>query len=276
MKLEDVINERYLDSKSLNSSFAAALPFAHIVMENFLRTDLAKAVADEFPDARTLKKNSLETNRSSKGMGVLSPTAVHLTAYMQSDLMLDWLGDLTGISEPLISDPYLVGGGYHESRKGDVLKVHADFNKHPSLDLDRRINFLIYLNENWEDDWGGAIQLFDRSIKPVQTVSPRLNTAVIFATTSHTYHGFPDPIDCPENRSRRSLAYYYFSNGRPKQELSLGGHSTLWKEREGEKFENNTSLSASEKFKNNITLESLARDCTPPILLKGVKRLLGK
>ena len=44
--------------------------------------------------------------------------------------MLKWLNDLTGIHEPLISDPYLRGAGYHELKNGGVLQMHVDFNKH--------------------------------------------------------------------------------------------------------------------------------------------------
>ncbi len=55
------------------------------------------------------------------------------------------------VSILLISDPYLSGGGYHEIKNGGVLKVHADFNRHPSLDLDRRVNLLLYLNKNWKE-----------------------------------------------------------------------------------------------------------------------------
>jgi hypothetical protein len=112
---------------------------------------------------------------------------------------------------------------------------------------------------------GGALQLFnDNMDKAVQTVLPRFNTAVIFTTTSFTYHGHPDPLSCPEERSRRSLAYYYFSTGRPDVEVSTEKHSTLFKERK------------YEKFGSNYTFKSFIRDITPPIMIKTTKRLLGK
>jgi hypothetical protein len=202
--------------------------------------------------------------KAGTGMGVLSRQAIHLNSYLQSDLFMYWLNQLTGIIEPLIADPYLSGGGYHEIKRGGFLKVHADFNKHPKLDLDRRLNLLIYLNEDWKEEWGGALQLFnDNMDKAVQEVLPIFNTAVIFTTTSFTYHGHPDPLNCPETRSRRSLAYYYFSIGRPASEVSKEVHDTLFKERKGETFE------------SDYTFKSFAKDITPPIMIKAVKRLLG-
>ena len=274
MKLEDFMNDQYLDAMSYHRSFTSALPFSHIVLKNFLKIDLLRAVADEFPHRDALqKRSSVEIERASTGMRTLTPSAIFLNTYLQSEIMLDWLSALTGIEETLISDPYLVGGGYHESRRGDLLKVHADFNKHPQLNLDRRLNLLIYLNDPWDDNWGGALQLFDQTISPRQTILPRFNTAVIFATTSHSYHGFPDPIQCPEDSSRKSLAYYYYTNGRPGAELSLGEHGTLWKERNGEKFKKNTPLSASEKFNRRNTLVAVARDFMPPALYRLLKKI---
>lgn len=276
MNLKDVINQEYLDPIKLKSVYQSALPFPHIVMPNFINKNLLNGIVDEFPDKNLISKRSeIEIKRSSKGMKSLMPHAAYLTNYLHSEMMLEWLNCLTEIKQPLISDPYLVGGGYHESQRGDLLKVHADFNKHPQLGLDRRLNLLIYLNKNWQSEWGGSLGLYDRDIRLSQTILPEFNTAVIFATTSYTYHGFPDSIQCPENQSRRSLAYYYYSNGRSDYEQSCGVHSTLWKERAGEKFTINTPLSASEKYLNNISLRSVVKDCVPPILLKGINKLLG-
>ena len=40
---------------------------------------------------------------------------------------------------------------------------------------------------------------------------PILNNAVIFRTDCESNHGFPDPIKCPNNVSRKSLALYYYT-----------------------------------------------------------------
>lgn len=274
MKLSDVINEKWLDANELKSVYQSATPFPHIVMHNFIKRDILHAVSDEFPDLLKLKdkvvhyQNKKEIKFAGKGMQVLSPSALHLNSYLQSDLMMNWLNELTGIEETLISDPYLSGGGYHEIKTGGLLKVHADFNKHPKLDLDRRLNMLIYLNEDWEDEWGGALQLFDKSMETaVQTVLPRFNTVVIFTTTSFTsftYHGHPDALNCPESRSRRSLAYYYFSIGRPKSEVLNEKHGTIFKERKGE------------KFGTFLNLKGIVKDLAPPIVVRAAKRMLGK
>jgi len=79
--------------------------------------------------------------------------------------------------------------------------------------------------------------MFDENMNgPLKRIYPHFNTCVIFNTTSSTFHGHPDPLMCPENRSRKSLALYYFSSGRPSYESNTS-HGTLFKEREYEKFD---------------------------------------
>ena len=45
-------------------------------------------------------------------------------------------------------DPGFEGGGFHEISTGGRLGIHADFRIHEKLHLQRRLNLLIYLNEN--------------------------------------------------------------------------------------------------------------------------------
>lgn len=270
MKLEEVINNKWLNSKSFQKKYLTAEPFPHIVMHDFIKTDILKQVLEEFPDLEKETdlvykfNNDKQVKFASKGMKNLSPRAIFLNSYLQSDLMLEWLNDLSGIDETLIADPYLIGAGYHEIKRGGMLKVHADYNKHPKINLDRRLNMLIYLNENWEDKWGGALELYDENINSIKSIYPHFNTAVIFSTTSFTYHGHPDPLNCPKHRSRRSLAYYYFSTGRPKNELSKQEHQTLWQNRN---FEKTTS---------SYGAKTILREIMPPFIWKIMKKLLAK
>ena len=45
--------------------------------------------------------------------------------------------------------------------------------------------------------------------------------------------GYPEPIKCPNEKSRKSIALYYYSNGRPKKELMGNMPNTKWKSRSG-------------------------------------------
>ena len=117
---------------------------------------------------------------------------------------------------------------------GGFLKVHADFNRHGGLGLDRRLNVLFYLNRDWDDGWGGQLELWDMTMAScVQKISPIFNRLVVFATTDHSYHGLPDPLQCPPGVIRRSLAINYYTNGRPEHERSRA-HSSLYQRRPGQ------------------------------------------
>jgi hypothetical protein len=58
---------------------------------------------------------------------------------------------------------------------------------------------------------------------------------VVFATTDFSYHGHPSPLNCPEDRTRRSVAMYYYTAGRPASEVGPD-HTTLFQLGPGERF----------------------------------------
>ena len=80
-------------------------------------------------------------------------------------------------------------------------------------DWHRRINVLIYLNEKWDDNWGGQLELWDKKMKNcVIKISPIFNRCVIFNTDYNSFHGHPEPMTCPKNIYRKSIALYYYLN----------------------------------------------------------------
>ena len=266
----NLINTNYSDPEKLNVSYTTNKPFPHIVLDNFIDEGLLKGILDEFPDLSEVKsrrefKTSRETKFISNSSADLSPKAFELISYLNSDIFLTYLQKLTGIKEILISDPYLSGGGYHELKNGGMLKVHADFNKHPSINLDRRINLLLYLNPGWKKEWGGNLELYYENDlnSPCVSVTPEFNRCVIFSTTSFAYHGNPEPIKCPSGISRKSIALYYFSIGRPESEVNTQ-HGTLFIGTRGERIN---------RWPN---FKTLVIDLLPPILFRSIKKLLRK
>lgn len=266
MKIEDFIAPEWLDPTLLRHKYTDAAPFEHLKLTNFIRSEVLEAVEREFPDLSKVGgdaiqySNGREVKYASKGMSPLSPSAFKLVSFLNSDIFLEYLQILTGINETLISDPYLAGGGYHEIKPGGFLKIHADFNKHPTIDLDRRLNLILYLNKDWDPKWGGGLELYDQDMsEPKVTVVPDFNTAILFSTRSDTFHGHPDALTCPDERSRRSLALYYFSAGRPEHEINET-HTTIFKEREGD------------NFAKSLVIRNFIREITPPIVAKSIKK----
>ena len=224
---------------SLRDEYATAEPFPHVVINDFLPPEVLEPILAEFPEPGQTDWQTFDTSREVKlalaNTELMGPATRHLLAEFNSGVFVDFLERLTGI-EGLIPDPYYAGGGLHQIRTGGYLKVHADFNRHARLNLDRRLNGLLYLNKGWQEDWGGHLQLWNKDMSEcVHRVLPVFNRFVVFSTTDDANHGHPDPLTCPADRARRSMALYYYSNGRPSPEASED-HTTLFKHRPGEQW----------------------------------------
>jgi 2OG-Fe(II) oxygenase superfamily len=217
--------------------YVKAEPFPHIVIDDFLPRDVAERLVGEYP-----RPGSIEWIRFHDASGLKLATRNEIQmpeftrtilAQLNSATFLQWLETLTSING-LVPDPYLEGGGLHQIERGGFLKIHADFNLHPRLRLDRRLNLLLYLNPDWKEDYGGHLELWNRTMtKCERKILPAFNRCVIFSTTDWAYHGHPEPLLCPEEMTRKSLALYYYSNGRPAEERSAE-HTTLYQYRPGE------------------------------------------
>ena len=148
--------------------------------------------------------------------------------------------------------PYLEGGGLHKIPRGGKLGVHVDFNEHQSMDVYRRINVLVYLNKDWLEEWGGHFELWDEKKRGCITkVLPIFNRMAVFTTTATSFHGHPEPLNCPEDRCRMSLAlYYYTANDRGDQQKQT--HSTQFLTESGKREELGINNSIIHRIKGKI------------------------
>ena len=250
-------------SKEYSNVFQSNKPFPFINFKNFFNEQYLNLILDNFPDlANTKKTHEFDTPRDKKkfvtNLGFSFPEKIsNLINFLNSYEFLNFLQTLTGIKETLIPDPYFHGGGLHEIKRGGFLKIHSDFNYHPSLKLDRRLNLLIYLNKNWKSEYGGDLELWNKDMsKCEQKISPVFNSMVVFKTDDYSYHGHPDPIACPENVTRKSIALYYYSNGRPIEERNskLTFHSTIYRNRKNSEENIETKMPEFKKLFGKIYL----------------------
>jgi hypothetical protein len=197
-------------------AYRSAEPFPHAVIEGFLdRETLARAVR-EFPDPASADwKQYRHVNSKKLGLTkreLFPPTIRAVIDELNSQPFVDFLERLTGIKGLLI-DETLQGGGMHQSEPGGFLNVHADFTVHPEhLNWRRRLNVLVYLNENWRDEYAGHLELWDPEMRQcVRKVAPVFNRCVVFNTDEKSFHGHPEPLQCPPGMTRKSLALYYYT-----------------------------------------------------------------
>jgi hypothetical protein len=200
----------------LRRQFRANQPYPHVHLQEFLDPDVARAMANEFPgmatDAWTRYKHQNENKLGLAKRSQFPPLLGEVVDELNSQEFVEWLSELTGISG-LVSDEMLEGGGLHQSGTGGFLNVHTDFsNHHYHKHWRRQINLILYLNPNWQEEWGGALELWDCQMQHcVAKVPPLFNEALIFRTDEISYHGFPEPLRCPPLESRKSLALYYYT-----------------------------------------------------------------
>jgi hypothetical protein len=228
----------------MRREFQEAMPFPHIILDSFLDT---AALTEAERELRTMPRSKWFTHHDPKfftgdigevqkrkfGLqdpSVLPPRVRDVMTFFSSPEMCRFFEELTGIAD-LQSDPEFVGGGVHNTEPGGKLSIHADFNLHPTTGKHRRVNALLYLNNNWKEDFAGALELWDRDVERcVRTVAPIFNRLVVFRITDDAFHGNPEPWNGPPGYNRLSFAFYYYTDDRPNEEKSPF-HWATWKSR---------------------------------------------
>lgn len=196
-------------------------PFHHIVIDNFLKPDVAKAIASEFPSYDSEKwyqyNSPLEKKKTIREWGMFPSNTYKLFSELCGNRFVDFIKELTKC-EYLLPDYGLHGAGWHIHKTGDHLNIHLDYSIHPFLKLQRKYNLIVYMNEDWEEDWGGDLEFWTHNVlsnKPrdkVVKIKPLFNRAVLFDTTQNSWHGFSEKLKCPDNVYRKSIAMYYLTN----------------------------------------------------------------
>jgi Rps23 Pro-64 3,4-dihydroxylase Tpa1-like proline 4-hydroxylase len=253
----------------LARQFQAGQPYPHVVIDDFLPPAVAERLEADFPptdadvwyrfpSADQVNKLQLSAERH---LPDSLRTAIH---EFNSGQFLAVVERITGIAN-LVPDPKLHGGGLHQISAGGRLDVHIDYSHHPGNRLCRRLNLIVYLNPDWREEYGGHFELWDAKVTRCETrVLPVFNRAVIFATTPKSYHGHPEPITCPPDRTRKSIALYYYTNGRPEEPGPVVEHNTLFTPRPGDPFSLRKALMRAAS-------SNWLRDLFPPVIYRPLR-----
>ena len=220
------------------SSYETADPFPHVVLDDFLPKDEAERASVLFPSIEDAQwdRSKIDDRKFSISDEQAIPDPLRLILWeLNSSVFLRFLEKLTGI-QGIIPDPHLRGGGLHRIERGGRLSIHCDFNWNKHLGLDRRLNLLLFLNPEWQEDWGGHLELWDRDMTECRRrLSPIMNRCVIFTTSYDSFHGHPARLVCPPRKARQSLALYYYQSS--QRDKPPDSHSTLYRNRPGEHLE---------------------------------------
>jgi 2OG-Fe(II) oxygenase superfamily len=246
-------------------TYASASPFPHIMFDNFLPEQLLGKIIANFPSEQISSEVNFQMGYAGQYKRQIPPLHCNefnrnLFAFFNSEPILKFLESLTGIKK-LIPDPYFLGGGYHETSKGGLLGIHADFRVNKDLNLNRRINMIIYLNENWEESWGGHLELWDKSMtNKEKNILPIVNRCVIFNTDQDSFHGHPDPLNTPDGIKRRSIALYYYTASEKIYD-EVAAHDTMYQARP-------TDSQSVKLGALSLRINNYINDWLPPILAR--------
>ena len=215
---------------ALAEQFSAGKPFKHVVIDGFFLPEFCRRLAGEFPKpaaVRFFDEWRPADNGRREELAELGASFAALDRCFQSAEFLALMSRITGIPD-LRADPKYLGGGTHEELAGAESDPHVDFTLHPESGLHRRVTLFVYLNPEWNESWGGALELhfnprLPANRNPVQTILPLFNRCVIFENGDRSWHGFksirlpPEKLGLP----RRSIAAYFYTREEPRETLAI-------------------------------------------------------
>jgi Rps23 Pro-64 3,4-dihydroxylase Tpa1-like proline 4-hydroxylase len=257
-------------AKSIGAQFAekyqSGKPYHHICIDNFLPMEVIEKVrADlvEMPEPVTSFDAAQERLKSQYNPDRLPDYSRHLFQAFNSRAFILFLEEMTGI-KGLIPDPYFIGAGIHKTLTGGHLDIHADFNLHKQMQVERRLNVLIYLNPEWKEEYGGSFEVWEKDMsRKVASFAPTENRMCCFSTGSDTFHGNPEPVNHPDGHPRQSIALYYYT---ATWDPTRKSHTTLFQPRPGSVDEAPTRVRRRQALQNAL----------PPFIYRRVIRHLGK
>jgi len=219
----------YKLAEQSRESYQSSEPFNNIYFDNFFSRHVYDYIRESFPDSEssiwktpqnlhTLRKSVTRQGEFKVKEYLFNPQQRRVLMELNSSLFLRFLEILTGISG-LIPDPYFAEASYAMSHQGGTLDIHADFSHHDHLKVERRLNILIYLNDGWQESWGGSLNLYDKHMNLKKLIFPVGNRMAVFTTSEVSFHGFPEPICCPADEKRRSINMYYYTVPRANREI---------------------------------------------------------
>jgi Rps23 Pro-64 3,4-dihydroxylase Tpa1-like proline 4-hydroxylase len=205
----------------VDSFFINGKPFPNIVIDNLFDTEFLLKVLQDTKDENMTKwwkyNNYFEKKLAYNNYQNMGENLRKYFNLVNSFEFCKKLENMTGIKN-ILADPSLYGGGIHKIKRGGKLDIHADFNFHRITGWNRKLNLITYLNKDWNIKWGGETEFWNLDMsKCIKKIPPLFNTTVIFLTNNETWHGHPQPLECPHSVSRLSLATYYYTVNNSKK-----------------------------------------------------------
>lgn len=224
------------DVESVASDYNDRFPYPYAYFDGLFDDKLLDSVNQEIDnaqfkkDTRSISDVEVKTRSDFEDNESLPESIREVFQVLNGGKFLNIVSKLTGIPG-LISDPYYDGGGVNVIENGGTLAVHVDGTTQHRMQLSRRINAILFLNDKWDESWNGYHEqwdFLDKRISPldekqkwkcIRKILPKKNRLFLFTTNDHSWHGHAGVLDVPEGVERRSLIAYYYTSSRPNSDL---------------------------------------------------------
>ena len=231
-----ILNNNLIENvNDYSKKFETAKPFKHVEIPSFFEDSLVDEILEQFPVPKKEEMINEFGGRNQKyachDVRNIGPAFRKIDDYIRSKSFQTFMRELTGIDD-LLYDPEYHGAGTHDNMSGQGMDPHIDFNFHRTTGYHRRINAIIYLNDEWKESWGGCLQLhrnpWDPENDEIQTFLPLKNRCILFETNEYSWHGF-ESVRHPTNPniSRKSFTIYMYTKTRPLAETG-DKHGTVY------------------------------------------------
>jgi len=249
--------------EDLRAAYQNARPFPYVVIDNLFADELLDALLAEMAAMSreqwaNVEQDSRERTVRMRSAAELGAAGGRLLSIVNSAGFLYLLSEITGVWQ-LLPDPYLQGAGYASMRRGDYFNVHSDRNVAYDTGLVRRLAMIVFLNKSWKPEYEGRLELWNTDATRCDAaVDPLFNRTVIFEVAYPNFHGVPVPLACPVDRKRQSFILYFHTAG-AQARSDIKPHTSIFAPR----------LHGT----NRLTLRSLLREVTPPVLRNAIRKL---
>lgn len=212
-----IVDRLTSDTADLRRQFHQSGRVPTCYVDDLLPADVCRTIFEAFPakDQMALKKSIRESKYVAAQMNRYQPILEEAIYAFQDQRVIQAVQAITDIPE-MFPDSNLYAGGISLMAEGSFLNPHLDNSHDKDRDRYRVLNLLYYVTPDWQEEYGGNLELWDRGrAGALRTIWSRFNRLVLMATTKSSWHSVSRVIDGVE---RCCLSNYYFSDHSPEHE----------------------------------------------------------
>lgn len=197
--------------ENLRVQYLSNKPFPHLILDDFCDESKLKELRSQIPELKNKSRDYMFANNKFEKSNYkeIGPLFNELYEDLKSSRFNDFLSFIS--SKKVFVDPKNHGGGLHQGKKNSFLDMHLDFNYHPLQEnWYRQMNLLLYLNLEWEEQFGGHLKIEDLRTGDKAELNVPFNRMIIQECGPYTLHGY-DMTSFPEGNFRTSIATYAYT-----------------------------------------------------------------